>query len=251
MSEMCNDTEFRKTLESLDPLQQREVAVMFVNHVLPLCQDKRLERVLKIAADADASDEELAAALKTAHAVTFDSHARCGADCHWSDQAGYFVARAAVAVEHALHPLTCASEALAPAADPRAALLDQLAAEADHPTAAAALAGVAAGPVLLAGVAGVHAAQVRRRRQVCRAVAGRPFVGAGAAMVSAAEFGALQVQGRHGPVVGRFVAVTARAEEQAKGDREGDRLHHDCSSLSGGLVAIIQQQRPPRPMAFA
>ena len=97
MSEMCNDTEFRKTLESLDPLQQREVAVMFVNHVLPLCQDKRLERVLKIAADADASDEELAAALKTAHAVTFDSHARCGADCHWSDQAGYFVARAAVA----------------------------------------------------------------------------------------------------------------------------------------------------------
>jgi len=97
MSEMCNDTEFRKTLESLDPLQQREIAVMFVNHVLPLCQDKRLERVLKIAADADASDEELAAALKTAHAVTFDSHARCGADCHWSDQAGYFVARAAVA----------------------------------------------------------------------------------------------------------------------------------------------------------
>ena len=97
MSEMCNDTEFRKTLESLDPLQQREVAVMFVNHVLSLCQDKRLERVLKIAADADASAEELAAALKTAHAVTFDSHARCGADCHWSDQAGYFVARAAVA----------------------------------------------------------------------------------------------------------------------------------------------------------
>lgn len=97
MSEMCNDKEFRKTLESLDPSQQREVAVMFVNHVLPLCQDKRLERVLKIAADADASDEELAAVLKTAHAVTFDSHARCGADCHWSDQAGYFVARAAVA----------------------------------------------------------------------------------------------------------------------------------------------------------
>ena len=98
MSEMCNDKVFRATLASLNPLQQREVAVIFVNHVLPLCEDKRLDRVMKIAADADATEEELAAALKTAHAVTFDSHARCGAEGHWSDQAGYFVARAAVAV---------------------------------------------------------------------------------------------------------------------------------------------------------
>jgi hypothetical protein len=97
MSEMCNDTEFRKTLESLDPGQQREVAAMFVAHVLSLSDDNRLDRVVKIAVDAEASEEELAAALKTAHAVTFDSHARCGADCHWSDQAGYFVARSAVA----------------------------------------------------------------------------------------------------------------------------------------------------------
>ena len=49
----------------------------------------------------DASEEELAAALKTAHAVTFDSHARCGAEGHWADQAGYFVARAAVAASDA------------------------------------------------------------------------------------------------------------------------------------------------------
>ena len=98
MSEMCNDKEFRVTLASLSPPQQREVAVLFVNHVLSLCEDKRLDRVMKIAADAEATEEELAAALKTAHAVTFDSHARCGAEGHWSDQAGYFVARAAVAV---------------------------------------------------------------------------------------------------------------------------------------------------------
>jgi hypothetical protein len=97
MSEMCNDTEFRRTLESLEPLQQREVAVMFVRHVLHLCEDKRLGRVIAVAGDLEASDEELAAALKTAHAVTFDSHARCGAAGHWSEQAGYFVARAAVA----------------------------------------------------------------------------------------------------------------------------------------------------------
>lgn len=97
MSEICNDTEFRKRLEALDELQQRQVAAMFVRHVLPLGADKRLERVIKTAADGDATEEELAAALKTAHAVTFDSHARCGAEGHWSDQAGYFVARSAVA----------------------------------------------------------------------------------------------------------------------------------------------------------
>ena len=97
MSETCNDKEFRATLASLNPLQQRELAVLFVNHVLSLCTDKRLDRVMKTAADAEATEEELAAALKTAHAVTFDSHARCGAEGHWADQAGYFVARATVA----------------------------------------------------------------------------------------------------------------------------------------------------------
>jgi len=97
MSEIRNDMDFRNMLESLDEVQQRQVAAIFVQHVLPMSADVRLERVIKTAADADATQEELAAALKSAHAATFDSHARCGAEGHWSDQAGYFVARAAVA----------------------------------------------------------------------------------------------------------------------------------------------------------
>lgn len=97
MNEIRNETDFREALESLDDVRQRQVAAMFVRHVISLSTDKRLERVLKTAEDESASEEELAAALKTAHAVTFDSHARCGAEGHWSDQAGYFVARAAVA----------------------------------------------------------------------------------------------------------------------------------------------------------
>jgi len=97
MSEINNDTDFRDALESLDDVNQRQVAALFVEHVLPLSSDKRLERVVKIAADVDAASEEVAGALKTAHAATFESHARCGAEGHWSDQAGYFVARAAVA----------------------------------------------------------------------------------------------------------------------------------------------------------
>ena len=97
MNEIANDTEFKRALEALDEVQQRQVAALFVEHVLPLSADSRLTRAIKTAADADATPEEIAAALKSAHAATFDSHARCGAEGQWSDQAGYFVARAAVA----------------------------------------------------------------------------------------------------------------------------------------------------------
>ena len=105
MSEINNDSGFKAVLESLDEAQQRNIAALFVQHVLHLSTDQRLERVLRTVADADATEEELAAALKLAHAATFDSHARCGAEGHWSDQAGYFVARAAVA---AATPMTMA-----------------------------------------------------------------------------------------------------------------------------------------------
>ena len=104
MIDINNEAAFKRELESLDDFRQRQVAALFVDHVLSLGTDKRLERVLKTARDEDATEEELAAALKLAHAVTFDSHARCGAEGHWDDQAGYFVARAAVAaVTHPTH----------------------------------------------------------------------------------------------------------------------------------------------------
>ena len=97
MSDISNDADFRQVLQGLGPLQQRIIAAIFVGHVLPLSGDKRLDRVIKTVADVDASEDELSSALKSARATTFDHHARCGAEGHWSDQAGYFVARAAVA----------------------------------------------------------------------------------------------------------------------------------------------------------
>jgi len=97
MSYISNDENFKHSLQELDPLQQRKLAAIFVEHVLHLSGDERLGRVIKTVADTRASEDELTAALKSARAATFDSHARCGAEGHWSDQAGYFVARAAVA----------------------------------------------------------------------------------------------------------------------------------------------------------
>ena len=92
MSQIANDAEFGKVLEGLDPIPRRLLAARFVEDVLALCSDAR---VIQIAANADASEDELVEALQTARAVTFDCHTRCGSEGDWLKQAGYFVARAA------------------------------------------------------------------------------------------------------------------------------------------------------------
>jgi len=98
MSQISNDKELKQALQGLDAIQQRIVAAMFVEHVLPLSNDDRLNQAVKTAMDSNASQDELSNALRTVRAATFDSHTRCGAECNWTEQAGYFVARAAVAM---------------------------------------------------------------------------------------------------------------------------------------------------------
>ena len=97
MTGIGNDTEFRAALDGLDPAQQRLVAARFVQNVVALCSDERIARVIQVAGNSEASESELAEALKTARATTFDCHTRCGSEGDWTEQEGYFVARAAVA----------------------------------------------------------------------------------------------------------------------------------------------------------
>ena len=97
MTQISNDTEFRAALDGLDPARQRQVAARFVENVLALCSDERIARVLRVAGNTEASEAELAEALKTAKATTFDCHTRCGSEGDWTEQEGYFVARAAIA----------------------------------------------------------------------------------------------------------------------------------------------------------
>jgi len=97
MSQITNDTEFKQALKDLDESSQRLIAARFVEHVLPLSTDERIARVVKVTADNEASADELSSALRTAKAATFDSHTRCGSEGNWTEQAGYFVSRAAVA----------------------------------------------------------------------------------------------------------------------------------------------------------
>ena len=97
MSQINNDTEFKHALQGLDATQQRTVAALFVEHVLSLSDDDRVKRAVKVATDDSASEAEISDALKSAKSAIMDCSTRCGAEGNWTDQAGYFVARAAVA----------------------------------------------------------------------------------------------------------------------------------------------------------
>lgn len=97
MTQITNENEFRKAIESLDFTRQRVAAGLFVKNVTGLCDDERVARVVDVAANPDASDDELATALKSARTATIDCHTRCGSEGDWAAQAGYFVARAATA----------------------------------------------------------------------------------------------------------------------------------------------------------
>jgi len=78
MTQISNDTEFRKALDDLDSTRQRLVAARFVENVLALCSDERIARVVGVAGNSEAGEDELAEALKTARATTFACHTRCG-----------------------------------------------------------------------------------------------------------------------------------------------------------------------------
>ena len=97
MTQITNDTEFRQSIGQLEFNKQRELAGMLVNNVISLSTDERVGRVVNVALDSGASEEELASSLKTAKAATVDCHTRCGSEGDWKEQAGYFVARAATA----------------------------------------------------------------------------------------------------------------------------------------------------------
>ena len=97
MTAIDSDVTFKSALEGLDAASQRQLAVRFVQHVLPLCQDARVARAVAAGGRLSASSGELENALKSVRAASVELHTRCGSDGDWAEQAGYFVARAAAA----------------------------------------------------------------------------------------------------------------------------------------------------------
>jgi len=97
MNAIADDVQFKQAVTSLDASEARIIGAKFVQNVVALADDQRLRRVVEVASTRDATGEEVAATLKLAKTIMLDSYTRCGADGDWNDQAGYFVARAAVA----------------------------------------------------------------------------------------------------------------------------------------------------------
>ena len=97
MSQISNDKAFRSALNELSIERQRAVAALFVENVLDLSKDARVAQALAAARETGLSDEAFSLARRSIKAASLDAHTRCGADGEWTDQAGYFVARAAEA----------------------------------------------------------------------------------------------------------------------------------------------------------
>ncbi len=106
---ISHDTEFKQALDKLSLDQQRQIGAAFVTQALQQTPDAVLAKVLTVAADPQASEEELATAFRSAKAIALDRHTRCGADGDWQNQASYFLARAASAL------VASAKQAKAPA----------------------------------------------------------------------------------------------------------------------------------------
>ena len=97
MSQISNDKEFRSALDALSIEQQRTVGTLFVDNVIDLSNDARVAQALAAAREPEIGEVALNLARRGIKAASLDAHTRCGADGEWTDQAGYFVARAAEA----------------------------------------------------------------------------------------------------------------------------------------------------------
>jgi len=97
MGGISNDSQFQEALDGLDLGRQREVGVLFVENVLALSDDARVTQALNAAKGPGLEAEAMNLVRRSIKLACLEAHTRCGADGHWSDQAGYFVARAAEA----------------------------------------------------------------------------------------------------------------------------------------------------------
>jgi hypothetical protein len=97
MTAIHNETDFKRAIDGLSLAQQRQVGALLVERVLQFYNDERIQRAVRLAKTPDISDEELQDAYRAAKSASVESFARCGADGNWRDQAGHFVANAALA----------------------------------------------------------------------------------------------------------------------------------------------------------
>lgn len=90
-----NDKDFKAALNKLDVHQQRRVGAAFVESVLPLCKDVRVNAAVTLVKHPNVSDAELESAYQSVNSARIGSFTQCGKETDWCAQAGHFVAKAA------------------------------------------------------------------------------------------------------------------------------------------------------------
>ena len=93
---ILNDKDFKAALGRLDVARQRQIAARFVESVLGLCSDVRIAGAVSAAKRPDITDMELAAMHHAVRTASVESYTQCGHETDWADQAGHFVAKAAL-----------------------------------------------------------------------------------------------------------------------------------------------------------
>jgi hypothetical protein len=95
MTTIHSDAEFKAALSRLPLDQQRRVGKLFVENVIDLSDNPKVEQAINIADKADLSAAEIAEGFKIARVAAIDSYTLCGRDADWLGQASHFVASAA------------------------------------------------------------------------------------------------------------------------------------------------------------
>ncbi len=91
-----NDREFKDRLSSLSVAQQRVVAARFAENVQNLSSDPRVIAAVNSAKRPDISDAELGVVFQAAKSASVESYTQCGKEADWGNQAGHFIAEAAM-----------------------------------------------------------------------------------------------------------------------------------------------------------
>lgn len=97
MIEIENDYDLRDAIDGLSADRQRRLGGFFVESVLHLCKDPRVQKAVAVAVAPASSPLELQDAYTAANSYARRTYTACGTDANWLEQADHFVAAAAAA----------------------------------------------------------------------------------------------------------------------------------------------------------
>jgi len=97
MTTIKNDKQLREQMDSLDIVQQRQLAVLFIKSLDNLNVDVQIKKAVDIAENPKSSEDDLLAAYKQVKTIATKTYTDCGSETDWKQQAKHFVATAAMA----------------------------------------------------------------------------------------------------------------------------------------------------------